>query len=221
MSRKYLRSEGLSVRLMIVDDHAMFRDSVVDILNREPDIKVIAQADDYFSALAELERTAPEILLLDLMLPNLSGIATLREIQRRQASVKTIILTGLTDRTHIAEALALNARGYVLKSSSVRELLGAIRSVRSGHMYLSPEVTAFVLEGTGVKNVSLAAVSLGLSRREIEVLKLVAAGMTTQQISKHMGIATGTVSVHRRNIRKKLGIRNTADATRFAIEHDL
>lgn len=209
----------MSIRLVIADDHIMFRESVVERLNREPDLRVIQQTSDSASTLLEVKKTSPDILLLDLCLRESSGMTVLQELAHSSSSTKVIALTGFVDPFHVTEAIRCGASGYVTKSASMSDLVGAIRHVHAGHIYLAPEITTHVIDSGLSSQRQSTTSSHGLTGREVEVLKLITRGLSSREIADILSISQATVDVHRRNIRKKLGTRKAAGITRLAIEN--
>jgi len=211
----------MPIRLVIADDHVMFRESVVERLNREPDLRVVKQTSDSVSTLQEVSNMLPDILLLDLSLRESNGITVLQQLKSSLSRTRVIVLTGFVDRFHVTEAIRCGASGYITKSASMSDLVGAIRQVHAGHIYLAPEITSYVIDsGLSAQHKSETA-SHGLTSREVEILKLITRGQSSREIAELLQIAQATVDVHRRNIRKKLGTRKVAGITRLAIEHKI
>lgn len=211
----------MPIRIVIADDHAMFRESVVERLNREPDLRVVQQTSDSASTLFEVSRTTPDILLLDLSLRESNGIAVLQQLKHSQSPTRIIALTGFVDRFHVTEAMRCGASGYVPKSASMSDLVAAIRHVHAGRIYLAPEITSYVVEGSTSGQREPETSPHGLTGREIGIVKLIARGLSSREIAESLQIAQATVDVHRRNIRKKLGVSKAAEITRLAIEQKI
>lgn len=210
----------MPIRLMLVDDHAMFREALRVILDRQREFLVVAEAGGGREALQEVGRVRPDILLLDVALPDINGIEVARKVGAEHADVRMIMLSGFADRFFVVESLKAGARGFVLKSSGSRELVRAIHAVCAGHVFLSPEVTGLAVGG-GIGAGGKSGGKARLTRREKEVLVLIVSGKRSAEIARTLDIATATVEVHRRNIRRKLEIFTVAELTRYAIREGL
>lgn len=213
----------MSIRIMMVDDHRLLRETLAVPLAAESGFSIIAQAGNGKDALELLAHHAPDVLLLDIGLPDMSGIDVARQALAMHPDLQIIALSGYADRIFVNETLKAGARAYVVKSAGTHELFLAIRAVMAGHVYLSPEVTAAMLEAAPPPPPTAhAAVSPNvLSKRERETLRLLANGMRSEQIAEKMGIQPGTVDVHRRNIKRKLSLPTIAELTRYAIRNRL
>lgn len=207
----------MKTRIRIVDDHRMLREALAAPLEAEPDFDVIGQNSGGQEALDALERELPDILVLDIELPDMSGIEVARRALARHPGLNVVILSGYADRQFVDAALRIGARAYVVKSAGTKELIFAIRAVLAGHVFLSPEITAAMLthreDATSPQGI--------LGRREFEVLRLHAQGLRSAEIGAQLGILPATVDVHRANIKKKLGLKSPAELTRYAIRAGL
>jgi len=212
----------MNIRVMLADDHRMFREALCVPLAAEADIEVVAEASTGAEALTGVAKHLPDVLLLDIALPDIKGIDVARRITKRFPQVRIVALSGYSDRLFVEEMLKAGARAYVLKSSGADELISAIRAVMEGHNFLSPELTSAMVrrvhrDAAGDHAPHLAT----LGKREREVLCLLADGRRSADIATELGIATATVDVHRRNIKKKLKLFTTAELTRYAIREGL
>jgi two-component system NarL family response regulator len=211
----------MKIRVVLADDHRMFREALRMRLVVEPDIDVVAEASSGAETLEAVARHLPDVLLLDIALPDIKGIEVARILGRRFAGVKVVALSGYSDRQFVEEMLRAGAEAYVLKSAGADELIGAIRAVRGGGRFLSPELSGLLLPPVPAGDeLSLPPISV-LGRREQQVLCLVADGRRSAEIAAQLGIATATVDVHRRNIKQKLRLRTTAELTRYAVREGL
>lgn len=207
----------MSIRVMLVDDHRMVRESLQGALAEEPDLTVMAGAGSAAEALALLEHALPDVLVLDIALGDINGIEVARQVAKRYPEVRVLALSGYAERIFVEEMLKAGAFGYVVKSSGVAGLAAAIRAVAQGQRFLSPEAATSVLGHLG-QAVALAAPPVTvLTRREQEVLRLIAEGRRCAQIADELAISPMTVEVHRRNLKRKLGLNSTADLTRYAL----
>ena len=193
------------IRILLVEDHKMVREAVGLILAREPDIVVAGDACDGKSALALCRELRPNLVLVDIALPDIGGIELTRRLLAESPGLRVLALSAHLDLHFIAAALEAGAAGYVNKASGKDELLMGIRAVAAGSPYLSQNVAALLMPGDRHRDAEVAGKRLG--KRETEVLVLIAEGMTSAQIAARLHIATGTVDVHRRNIMSKLDIR--------------
>lgn len=210
----------MPIRLMIADDHEMFREALRVILDKHHELLVVAESGTGRETLETIGGAKPDILVLDVALPDLNGIEVARQVGERHPEVKTIVLSGYADRFFVVESLKAGVRAFVLKSSGSRELIRAIHAVDAGHVFLSPEVTGLAVRGAAGAE-SAESGRPPLTSREKEVLVLIVSGKRSAEIARTLGIAVATVDVHRRNIRRKLEIFTVAELTRYAIREGL
>ncbi|MHC4479887.1 MAG: response regulator [Planctomycetota bacterium] len=212
----------MSIRVLLADDHTIVRKGLTALLEDLDGMEVVGEAGDGREALELARELAPDIVLMDVTMPNLNGVEATRQIAEAVPGAKVIALSIHSDRQFIQEMLRAGAAAYVRKGSSVRELSAAIRSVVQGHTYLCPEATDVVTEdyvrqlpsGQGRPYSVLTA-------REREVLQLLAEGMSGKSIAASLNISVKTVSTHRRNIMRKLGLNNVADLVKYAVREGL
>jgi two-component system NarL family response regulator len=204
------------IRLLLADDHTMVRESLREVLEREDDIQVVGEAGDGETALALAHELLPDLVVADISMPGLDGIALTHRILLECGGVKVLALTTHLDRRYVLQMLDAGALGYVNKAAGRSELLLGVRAVAAGNRYLCQECAAMLVK-TPVGAGALAK----LGRREIEVLKMIAKGQTSMAIAEGLFIAVGTVEVHRRNIMRKLDLRNIAGLTQYAIREGL
>lgn len=204
----------MTIRLFLADDHRMFRQTLRLPLEAEPDLVVVGEASTGQEVLDGLAAAQPDILLLDISLPDIGGIEVAGRVAARFPQVRIVALSGYAEKMFVDEMLKAGALGYVVKSAGADELLFALRAVSKGHRFLSPEITHCLLPSAGdTSSVPLAA----LGRREREVLGLLARGQRSSEIALALGISPATVDAHRRNIKQKLGLGSIAELTRYAI----
>lgn len=204
------------IRVMLVDDHALVREGLRQILEREPDIAVVGEAERGDLALELLDHLQPDVVLLEVRMPGISGIETTRRIRAAFPKVRVLILSAYAD--FALEALRAGASGYVLKTSNSRELVAALRSVFFG----STVIQGALAEGLGIWGPSARSKVVDvLSRREAQILLLIVRGLTNRAIAREVGIAPRTADQHVHNIFIKVGARSRAEAVRYAIEHEL
>lgn len=213
--------EATKIRVMLADDHRMFREALRIPLAAEPDIEVVAEASTGAETLDAVTRHLPDVLVLDIALPDIKGIEVARVLGRGGEGVKIVALSAYSDRLFVEEMFKAGAQAYVLKSSGADELVSAIRAVNHGHRFLSPELTSLMVRHVQPKGETPVPPISVLGRREQEVLCLLADGRRSAEIAAQLGIATATVDVHRRNIKQKLRLRTTAELTRYAVREGL
>lgn len=207
------------LRLMVVDDHALFRRGLVGLLEEMPGFQVVGQAGDGQQALPMIDQLKPDIILLDLNMPVMDGIDTLRALRERQNPAKVMMLTISQDNSDLLDAIQAGADGYLLKNTEPEDLRRAIWRVAEGQGALSPEVTAPVLRAIARYTADVSAPLL--SDREVEVLKVMVGGLTTQQIAARLFISENTVKTHVRHIFEKLEVSNRAEAVGKALQMGL
>jgi two-component system NarL family response regulator len=209
------------VRIVLADDHPLIREAIGHLVGSTPEFELVGEAANGKECLARVQELRPDILVLDIAMPEMNGEQVAREIRRRYPEVKVIALSGYTDRQFVHAMTKAGAKGYVVKSASGRELIHALRAVASGKSYLSPEVTGALMTLWQEDDASNAGSALPstLGRRETEVLKFIAEGHRSAAIATQMGISVATVEAHRRNILRKLQLHSAADLTRYALRH--
>jgi two-component system response regulator NreC len=204
------------LRLVLVDDQAMFREGLRGILAAEPDLEVVADV----SSVEEVAGEA-DVVVTDLVVRDLRGPAVVRALAERLPSAAIFVLTAVDNPSDVRLALAAGARGYMLKDSPSAELVEALRRVGAGEVFLQPSIgyaiAALRRPSGGIRADALAA----LSSRELEVLRLIALGHTNPEIAQMLHLSLRTVETHRANIQGKLGLRTRAELTRYAAEHGL
>lgn len=207
------------IRVLLAEDHRLVREALRDTLAKEPGIAVVGEAGSGAQAL-ELARTlSPEVVVLDIALPDLNGIEVAARLARFDPPPRIVALSAYTDKRFVTEMLRAGAAAYVTKSAAGTDLVRAIRAVAQGQGYLCPEVAgALVAE---MRDGEAAGAAPRLGRREREVLRLVAEGARSQDIAAQLHIAVATVEVHRRNIMRKLDLHSVAELTRYAIREGI
>jgi DNA-binding NarL/FixJ family response regulator len=207
------------MKIMLVDDHRMVRDGLRAILEKEG-IQVVAEASNGHEALALTSRTKPEIVIMDISMPDLNGIDATRRLLEDFPTTKVIALSMHADRRYVIAMFEAGAVGYLLKNSAASELLQAVAAVAEGLTYISPAVAGTVLTSLGHEPVP-AGSEKPLSVREREVLQLVAEGKSSKEIANQLGLAVATVETHRRQIMDKLNLRTIAELTKHAVREGL
>jgi DNA-binding NarL/FixJ family response regulator len=209
--------------IILADDHSILRAGLRSILNSQPNMEVIAEADNGKDALQAAITLKPDLLLTDLSMPKTNGTECVRELKKRCPEVNVIVLTMHSGEDHIREALNAGANGYVLKDDSHTELMNAIENVLKGKTHLSPSICGNVVNG--YLNTSSPANIVSswnvLTHREREVLKLIAEGFRSKDIAEYLSISIKTVEKHRSNLMKKLDLHNISSLTNYAYQNGL
>jgi DNA-binding NarL/FixJ family response regulator len=213
------------IRVFLVDDHAIMRDGLRSVLATEPLLQVVGEAANGQELLGQLPAVPVDVVVLDMNMPVLDGLATTRELQQQYPRLRVLMLSMLTNEYTIAEVLAAGAHGYVLKNADKSEIVTAIRAVAAGKRFLCSDIGLSLLEKfTALPEVEAGAstrLPAGLSHREREILQLVAEGLTNQQIADKLFTSRRTVESHRQSLLEKTGAKNTPALVRYAMEQGL
>ncbi|HEX3028825.1 MAG TPA: response regulator transcription factor [Clostridia bacterium] len=211
------------IRVLIADDHSMVRQGIKQILELEKDITVIAQASNGDEAIKMARECKPDIILMDINMPNTNGLQAIQELKQDKEPFKIIVLTIHEDREYLFKTLQMGAEGYILKDSEPSVLIEAIRNVNSGQSFIQPNMTKeLVKEFTRVTlHEKEKTEENSLTAREIEVLGLIAEGLINKEIAKQLYISEKTVKNHVSNIFKKLNVSDRTQAAIYAFKHNL
>ncbi len=212
----------MSIRILLVDDHQMLRKGLRALLASEPSIKIVGEADNGRAAVEFARRLSPDVILMDVTMPELNGALATSQILSDCPHIKVIALSMHSSGLHVSEMLIAGASAYLLKTCDLAELVHAIKVVVSGQNYLSPAITGGVVEDY-VRGMSASgrSVSANLSNREREVLQLLAEGSTSKEIAHMLHVSVKTVTTHRQNIMDKLDIHSVAELTKYAVREGL
>jgi two-component system response regulator NreC len=211
------------IRVLIVDDHTILRAGLRMLLNAHPDLEVVGEASDGNEAVASAQRMQPDVILMDIAMPECNGIEATRQIKRLMPDTRVLVLTMHENEEYLFQVLRAGASGYILKEAADTELVKAIRLVYSGRFYLSPSAQSIMVGDylqrvrTGEERDSYSA----LTEREREILKLVAEGYTNSQIAERLTISPKTVDTHRTHIMDKLNLHSRAELVKYAIRRGL
>ena len=211
------------LRIVLADDHTILREGLRSLLSADPNFDIVGEAEDGREAVRCVEKLEPNLLLMDLSMPRMSGMDAISEIKRRYSETKIIALTVHKTEEYLLKTLQAGVDGYVLKDATHDELVMAIHNVMAGKRYLSPGISGKVIEGyLEGKEDSLSGSSWQkLSQREREVLKLIAEGYKNKEIAEDLCISLKTVEKHRANLMKKLDLHNAAGLTVYAVDKGL
>jgi DNA-binding NarL/FixJ family response regulator len=210
-------------RILIAEDHTILREGLRALLSSEPRFDVVGEAEDGRNAVRCVETLGPDLVLMDLSMPRMSGLDAIREIKKTSPDTKIIALTVHKTEEYILTTLQAGADGYVLKDATHSELMMAIEQVLMGKRYLSPGISEKVIEGylEGKKTLKTTSAWDSLTQREREVLKLIAEGYKNKEVADDLYISLKTVEKHRANLMKKLDLHNAAELTALAMEKGL
>jgi len=212
----------MSIRILLADDHKIIREGLKSLIDKQPDMQVVGEADNGRETVRLARELKPDVIVMDISMPDLNGIDATRQILSETPDVKVIALSMHTDKRFVVRMLKAGASGYLLKDCAFDELAKAINTVLSDQTYLSPEITTVVVQDIVHQTSTTDTSSLSLlSNREREVLQLLAEGKTTKQIAADLYVSVKTIETHRINIMKKLDIHNLADLIKFAIREGL
>ncbi len=206
------------IRVLLADDHRIFREALRLVLDQE--CEVVAEAADGEQAVAIAAQLKPHVVVMDLAMKGIGGLSAAHRIAKEVPACKVLMLSQYEDEEYVLEAFGeAGCAGYMVKTDAVGELLSAVRAVHSGRRYLSPTIAPIVL--AQMKNGAHASLKASPTRREREVLKLLAEGATTKDVAQRLDISLKTAQAHRDNIKQKLELRSTAAMVRYAIKHKL
>jgi two-component system NarL family response regulator len=203
---------AVKARVLLVDDHALLRTGVANIINQEPDLHVVAEAENGVDAISAYERHQPDVTLLDLRMPVMEGVEVVRQIRERDPRALVIILTTYDTDDEISRALKAGAKAYVLKDISADDLVGCIRNVLAGKTYLAPAAAAKLAEGV---------THVQLTPREMASLRLLADGKANKEIANALDISERTVKTHLAHLFEKLGVTSRTEAIKVATRRGL
>lgn len=212
------------VKIAIADDHTIFRDGLRRLLESEPEFQIVGEAADGAEALTMAQQTKPDVLLLDLAMPRLPGLDTLRELSTHKSPVKVILLTAAIEKRQIIEALQMGARGVVMKDAATQLLMKGIRTVMNGQYWVGRESVADMvtyLREQAAQQPPSPAKSYGLTRRELEILSTIVSGLSNKEIAQKFSLSEDTVKHHLTNIFDKVGVSSRLELALFAINHRL
>ena len=213
----------MSIRIVLCDDHQIIREGLRALLDNQSDMKVLGEGVNGHEAISLAEKHAPDIIVMDVAMPDFNGIAATRRLREQQPRIKILALSMHSDRRFVTGMLEAGASGYLLKDCAFSELANAIRTIASGGLYISPRIAGNVLQefarrGKPARN---KPPKVELTSREEEILQLIAEGKSTKDIAADLHVSVKTVETHRTHIMRKVGAHNVAALTKFAIREGL
>lgn len=211
----------MRTRILIADDHGLFRAGLANLLNAEPDLEIVAEAGNGVEALQLASEHHPDLVLMDLNMPELDGIEATRRFAELLPSVRVLILTMHEENGLMREAIHAGASGYIIKRAVKNELITAIQAALRGELYVHPAMMHSLFAEPKPASLSMEPAAEPLTSREMEVLRLIAQGNTNNQIAKLVGISVRTVEYHRANLMDKLGLHSRVELVRYAAEHGI
>jgi len=210
------------IKVLLADDHFLVREGLRSSLAEYPDVQVVGEARNGMEALEKARSLAPDVILMDINMPEMNGLEATAALRNSESRARVLALTVHNNKQYIMQIIRSGAQGYVLKDTSPDELVRGIHAVVNGEAFFSPTISSVVLQLLREENRS--GVSEGPARltpREIQIVKLVAAGKTNKEIAGHLNINVRTVETQRYQLMRRINVRNAAELTRFAIENDL
>lgn len=209
------------IKILIADDHSILQHGLSSSLEMEKDIQVVGRADSGYLAIEMADRLNPDLVIMDVGMPELNGMEATKQILKKFPDIKVMGLSMHMEKVYVTGMINAGASGYIIKSCSFKELLSAIHTIMSGQTYFCSEVEHFIEDGVDIVSDNPLSVFNVLSKREREVLQLIAEGHKSRMIAKKLNISVKTVDIHRNNIKSKLDIHSIAELTKFAISKGL
>jgi two-component system response regulator NreC len=209
------------INVLIADDHAIVRTGLRALLRSEPGLQLVGEATGGYEAIELVGKTCPDILILDLSMPDLDGIAVTRQLKPQHPDLRILILTVHEDEAMLREAIRAGASGYIVKHAAEAELIAAIETIRRGDLYVHPAMLRVLLVESPKPRTEQPVCPDPLTPRETDVLKLIVQGYTNRQVGEELGISVRTVEGHRANLLEKLGLRTRVELVRYARDRGL
>lgn len=207
----------MPIRILITDDHQLFREGISNLLSASPQIEIVGQAENGQQAIEKARQLKPDIVMMDLSLPLINGVEATRILQKELPQTKILVLSMHAEKNYIKEALEAGAAGYLSKDCTYDQLIEAINSVHQGKKYLSGNITEVLIQDYLNKE-AVPEIKAELSERESEILKLIAEGKTTREMADVLFISVKTVGTHKQHILENLQLKTTADLIKYAIK---
>lgn len=204
-------------RIFIVDDHPMMRDGLRALISGESDLEVCGEADDALPALEQIEKLKPDLIIVDITLRSTSGLELLKDLHHRAPSVPALVISMHDESLYAERVLRAGGRGYVMKQEGGKKLMEAVRHVLSGQIFVSPKISAKILDAFSGHRPTGSSPVERLTNREFEVFQLIGGGLGTKDIAARLHVSTKTVEVHRVNIKQKLNVGTAQELIHFAV----
>ena len=214
-------AEPRKFRILIIDDHPIVRERLGELINQEPDLLVCGEADDGHTAMEAIDKTAPDLALVDISLKDTYGIELVKDIKAQHPKLLTLVLSMHEESLYAERALRAGARGYITKQEASRKVIGAIRQVLAGGIYASEKMAGILLGRVAGEAKGDGSPTDRLSDRELEIFQLLGSGLAVREIAQRLHISVKTVEAHRTHIKEKLNIKTSAALLRYAIQSSL
>ena len=207
-----------TIRILLAEDHRTVREGIKLLVNAQPDMEVVGEADDGETALTEAQKLLPDLVVMDISMPKMNGLMATKKLRKLYPKVSILALSRHTDDGYLQQLIKAGVNGYVLKQSAPSELISAIRAIRGGKSYIDSALTNKVMGGYVGRSASLRGEnSREITDREAEILRLIAWGYSNKEIAGQLGISVKTVEAHKTNTMRKLGMTSRIDIVRYAI----
>ncbi len=211
----------MRIKVIIADDHQLFREGLVNLLANSDEVEIVAKAENGKDAIEKAEKYMPDLILMDIGMPIINGVEATQILHSKHPELKIIALSMHSDKHYIKGMLEAGASGYLLKNSTYNQLLDAIKTVYGGKKYLSEQITDVLIDNYLGKNEVLPVKAPELTDREFEILKLYAEGKSAKEIAKQLFVSTKTVGTHKQNIMEKLHLKSTVEMAKYAIKNGI
>jgi DNA-binding NarL/FixJ family response regulator len=211
-----------SIRVVLVDDHALVRQGFRRILEDDPELSVVGEASNGLDAVALVKKTDPDVVVMDMAMPEMSGLHATMELVKQRPGTKVLILSMYSDEQYVRNALDAGAKGYILKNAIENDLTRAVKAVAAGEQYLAPELSSLLIRAIQTGGFDKASDPYDrLTQREKQVLQLIASSKSNKEIAVILDLSVNTVAVHRANLMSALGVHKTAELVLFAVKKGL
>ena len=213
-----MTTNGDKTKVLIVDDHPMMRQGLIQMINNEPDLAVCGEAETAEQAITQIEKTKPHLVLVDITLGGRSGLELIKDIQAIDPNLPLLVLSMHDESLYAERVLRAGGRGYIMKQEGGKQIMLAIRQVLSGQIYVSPKMSASILEGfSGNRSGAGASPVQKLTDREFEIFQLIGEGRSTRHIARRLRLSVKTVEVHKQHIKEKLSLADAPSLARYAV----
>ena len=211
-----------SIRVVLVDDHALVRQGFRRILEDDPELQVVGEASNGLDAIGLVKKTDPDVVVMDMAMPEMSGLHATMELMKQRPGTKVLILSMYSDEQYVRNALDAGAKGYILKNAIENDLTRAVKAVASGEQYLAPELSSLLIRAMQTGGFEKTSDPYDrLTQREKQVLQLIASSKSNKEIAVILDLSVNTVAVHRANLMSALGVHKTAELVLFAVKKGL